>query len=131
MVPGRIQSYSVLITDDDDELRCALSEGLEIAGYRTLQARCGHEAIEVVRHELVHALIMDMHMPDLSGIETLEVIEAILESRLPCIIMSGEISKELIQQAMGSRIGAFLRKPLELERVRMTLAQLIARYYPQ
>ena len=131
MVPRRVRNYSVLITDDDDELRYALSEGLQVSGYRTLQARCGYEAIEVVRHELVHVLIMDVNMPDLSGIETLEVIERILESRLPCIMMSGEISREVIVRVMTSHIGAFLRKPLRLDRVRMTLAQLIDRYYPE
>ena len=65
--------YRILITDDDDNCRSSLNDIFEPEGYTTYLASCGREAVEIAKHELLHVLIMDVHMPDFSGFETFEL----------------------------------------------------------
>src|ERR1700677_680921 len=55
--------FSILITDDDDECRQILREIVEPEGFRTLQASSGEEAVDIVREESVHLVLLDMHLP--------------------------------------------------------------------
>jgi len=68
------KNYSVLITDDDPGCREALRDIIESEGFRTLIASSGEEALEIVREEPVHLALLDMHMPRLSGLETLQLV---------------------------------------------------------
>ena len=72
-----VKSPSLLITDDDSDFRETLQVVFEPQGFRTLLAGDGEEAIEIVRHEEVHLLLLDMHMPKLTGLETLAAGEAV------------------------------------------------------
>ena len=58
---------SILITDDDQDFRETLAEVLEPRGFRTLLAGDGPQALEIVRKEQVHVLVLDMHLPKLTG----------------------------------------------------------------
>ena len=61
----------ILITDDDPGFRETLGGVFEPQGFRTLMAADGLEALEIVQREQVHLLLLDMHMPRLTGLETL------------------------------------------------------------
>ncbi|HMF15940.1 MAG TPA: response regulator, partial [Gemmataceae bacterium] len=69
--------YSILITDDDAGCREALRDIVEPEGFRTFLASSGEEALDIVREEPVHLALLDMHMPRLSGLETLELVRQI------------------------------------------------------
>jgi CheY-like chemotaxis protein len=77
---------SLLITDDDLGFRETLRGVLEPQGFRTLMAESGEQALDVVRHQEVHLVLLDMHMPRLSGLETLRLVKQI-KAILPCIIL--------------------------------------------
>ena len=66
--------YSILITDDDAGSRETLRAIFEPQGFRTLLAESGEEAIDIVRHHDVHLALMDMHLPKLTGLETMEIV---------------------------------------------------------
>ena len=68
------QTYSILITDDDPVARETLREIVAPQGYRTLMAESGEEALDLVREHEVHLALMDMHLPRLSGLETLALV---------------------------------------------------------
>ena len=69
-----MKTYSILITDDDPGCREALRDIVEPEGFRTLLASSGEEAVDIVREESVHLLLLDMHMPRLTGLETMELV---------------------------------------------------------
>ena len=71
------KSPSLLITDDDSDFRETLQVVFEPQGFRTLLAGDGEEALHIVRHEEVHLLLLDMHMPKLTGLETLAAGQAV------------------------------------------------------
>ena len=83
-------SETVLVAEDDDEVRYILVEMLESKGYQVISARDGEEALEVFKmnqHE-INLVIMDMMMPRLSGTEVFKRIRD-LDSELPIIICTG------------------------------------------
>ena len=130
MVPAKDKDhYSILVTDDDAEFRSAVCESIEPEGYHTLTASSGSEAIRIVRHEVVHALIMDVNMPDIDGIQVFEMIEQIVAMHLPCIFMSGHLTNEMRLRALMARAYTILPKPLSLRLVRMLVDDIIHKFY--
>jgi CheY-like chemotaxis protein len=108
---------SILITDDDHDFRETLRIVFEPRGFRTLLAGDGEEALQIVRNEEVHLLLLDMHMPRLSGLETLRRVKQ-FRSRLPCILLSAALDDLLIQQAQMAEAFSVLSKPVS--RVQIT-----------
>ena len=101
-------SPSLLITDDNRDFRETLRDVFQPLGFRTLLAADGEEALEIVLKSEVHLVLMDMHMPRLTGLEAISQIKRI-RSRLPCILISGQLDDEIRR-----RVEAFdiLAKPV-------------------
>src|SRR5262245_56019244 len=79
------KQYSVLITDDDRGCREALREIVEPAGFRTVLASSGEEALDIVRDNPIDLAFFDINMPKLSGLETLELVRQ-FNAMLPVIL---------------------------------------------
>src|SRR5579859_7233634 len=94
--PGR---YSILIADDDAQSRETLRDIVAPEGFQTLLAEDGEQALDIVQHRKVHLLVCDMHMPRLTGLETLELVRQ-FNALLPCILMSGDMNERLMRQAL-------------------------------
>ena len=121
--------YSLLITDDDEACRDSLKDIFEPKGFITHLASCGREAIEIARTELIHALILDMHLPDIGGVETFRVIKKEVKITLPCIFISGDVSKELKLNALSVDAYTVIPKPINIEMMKLSMEQLIEKYY--
>lgn len=106
-----IQSPSLLITDDDPAFRETLQGVFEPEGYRTLLASDGEEALGIVRRETVHLLLLDMHMPKLTGLETLRRVRQ-LRRILPCILLSADLDELIVEQARLLQAFSVLAKPI-------------------
>ena len=121
--------YKILITDDDDNCRSSLNDIFEPEGYTTYQACCGREAIEIAKHELLHVLIMDVHMPDFSGFETFEFIKVEKKIQIPCIFVSADTSKDLKFEAIEADAYTLISKPINKEIIKYAVEQLLEKYY--
>lgn len=105
----------ILIADDDEALRAALSEAFERRGYRTTLAADGQEALELVQSRMtLHLAILDIHMPRLSGLETLERIRRLELPSLPCILMTAEVDPSIERKALDLAGSPVLSKPFAL-----------------
>ncbi len=111
-----IEAPSLLITDDDQAFRQTLHGVFAPRGYRTLLAGDGEEALRIVRREEVHLLLLDMHMPKLTGLETLRRIRQ-FKAQLPCILLSAHLDKPLIEQARLAQAFSVLSKPVTLVQI--------------
>jgi CheY-like chemotaxis protein len=120
--------YSILITDDDRRCREALREIVEPEGFRTLLASSGEEALEIVQQERVHLLLLDMHLPRLSGLETIQLVRQI-NILLPCILVTGDANERLIRQACQARAYSVIPKPVSKHVVLYTVVRAIGRFY--
>lgn len=121
--------YKILITDDDAACRHSVSDALAANGYQTVEASCGREAIEVAMRRLVHVLIVDMNMPDLSGVETLAIIRREVATPPPSILMSADASEDVIRRALQAQFYSFIPKPLQLGILRHVVQEIIRRTY--
>ena len=114
---------TILVCDDDKDIVEAIDIYLTQEGYRVLKAYDGLQALEILKKEEVHLLIIDVMMPKLDGIHaTLRIRE---ESSIPIIILSAKT--EDADKILGLNIGAddYVTKPFSpLELVARVKSQL-------
>jgi two-component system chemotaxis response regulator CheY len=122
--------YSILITDDDRDCRETLRDIVEPQGYRTVLASCGEEALEIVRAQLIHAVLLDMNMPTLTGLDTLRLVRQI-NMLLPCILVTADATDGLIRQALKEHAYSVIPKPVNKHLVLHTVVRALGRYQAQ
>ena len=115
--------YNVLVCDDDKEIVEAIEIYLSQEGYRIIKAYDGMEAIEALKKNDIHLMIIDVMMPKLDGIRaTMKIREY---SGIPIIILSAK--SEDVDKILGLNIGAddYVTKPFNpLELVARVRSQL-------
>ena len=122
------KAYNILITDDDPGCREALRDIFEPEGYRTYLASSGEEAVDIVRDKAVHVALLDMHMPKLTGLETLELVRQI-NHVLPCILVTADSNESLMRQAFRARVYSVIPKPVSKNVVLYTVVRALVRAY--
>ena len=120
--------YSVLITDDDHGCREALRDIMEPEGFRTRLASSGEEALDIVRGEPIHLAFLDMNMPTLSGLETLELVRQV-NAMLPVILVTADRTEALMRQALRANAYSVIAKPVSKHIVLYTVVRALARAY--
>jgi len=115
---------SLLIADDDLAFRETLQGVFEPQGYRTWLAGNGEEALDIVRSKEVHLVLLDMHMPKLSGLETLRLVKQ-FKALLPCIILSADLDEWLVEQARLARAFSVLRKPVTRYQITLSVREAL------
>jgi len=123
-----LKDYSIVIADDDTQCREALQEIVEPEGYRTLLASSGEEVIDIVRDRPVHLVLLDMHMPTLTGLETLLMLRQ-MHPRLPAILVTGDPSESVVRQAFLAHFYSVIPKPVSKNLVLYTVVKALARFY--
>ncbi|HUT11372.1 MAG TPA: response regulator [Thermoguttaceae bacterium] len=123
-----VKSPSLLITDDDRDFRETLQCAFEPRGFETILAGDGEEALQIVRSREVHLVLLDMHMPRLSGLETLRRLKQ-LRSMLPCILLSAQLDERIIRQARLAHAFSVLSKPFSLGQITGVVRQALERTY--
>ena len=94
----------------------------------TLLASDGEEALQIVQSERVHIVLLDMHMPRLSGLETLHRLKEI-RALLPCILLSAQLDEMIIEQARLAHAFSVLSKTVTLNQIRGAVRQALERTY--
>ena len=111
---------TILIVDDEESIRFSLKGGLEDEGYQTLLAASGEDALEIIEHNEVDLVLLDIWMPGKDGLQILEELKRD-GYKAPVIIMTGHGSIDTAVRA--TRLGAldFIEKPLDLNKIIITL----------
>jgi two-component system nitrogen regulation response regulator NtrX len=110
----------ILVVDDEERIRQSLNGVLKDEGYGVLEAKDGVQALKQIESDPPDAVLLDIWMPGMDGIETLERIKGQIPN-LPVIMISGHANIELAVKA--TKLGAydFIEKPLSLEKVLLTV----------
>lgn len=123
------RDYSILIADDDRSSLDALREIIQPEGFKTLLASSGEEAVDIVRGGLpVHLVLLDMHMPTLTGLETLQLVRQI-NARLPAILVTGDPTESLVRQAIQAQFYSVIPKPVSKALLLYTVLKALSRFY--
>jgi CheY-like chemotaxis protein len=120
---GPLIGGSVLIIDDEETVRTVLVRMVTRLGYHAQEAETGPVGLTALReagNDLV-ALLVDMSMPEMSGVEVARAALAIRPS-LPVVLMSGHPGDELVREHGLTGQVRFLQKPFSFSMVRDLLA---------
>jgi DNA-binding NtrC family response regulator len=117
---------TVLIVDDEKNIRATLARGLRLSGYRTEEAGNGVEALRVLDEGGVDLVVLDVQMPEMDGLELLSAMRE-RRSSVPAIVLTAHGSIERAVQAV--RLGAydFIEKPPSIERILLAAGNALDR----
>ena len=104
----------VLVVDQDTSSRNRLAEVLREDGFEALPVRTGGEAVEVARSRVVSITILDVLLPDLSGLETFELITS-LRRGVQGIFLARERTKETLVRLLDAGAYTVLQKPPRMD----------------
>jgi two-component system response regulator AtoC len=110
----------ILIVDDDKLVRWALTQKCTEFGYLSFEAPSGEEALRMLQTDPVDAILLDVHLPDLTGIEVLDKLKQAGETR-SVIMMTADPQLDDVKAAL--RLGAydFVSKPINFDELSVTL----------
>lgn len=117
-------SKTILIIDDEESIRTSLKGALEDEGFDVLSAEDGETGITKASEELPDLILLDIWMPGIDGIETLNRLKR-LYPKLPVVMMSGHGTIEAAVKA--TKLGAydFIEKPLSIEKVVLSIGRAL------
>jgi two-component system, NtrC family, nitrogen regulation response regulator NtrX len=115
---------TVLIVDDEENIRQSLSGIFEDEGYNVITADSGEETIKILQNQIPDLVMLDVWLPGMDGIQTLTEIKN-LKPELPVIMISGHGNIELAVKATMMGAYDFLEKPPSLERVLLAAARAL------
>jgi|SRR5215510_9707660 len=118
--------FHLLVADDDDGLRESLRQTLEMQGYWVAAAQSGEEAIRIARAYAIDCAILDYRMGDMTGLELVRHLRSVRPA-FSSILMSAELERTLRVEAQIAGFAHFLTKPISIDLLRATVAQLLAR----
>lgn len=103
--------HTVLIVDDESEYAWLISEFLKTKGFRTLVAETATQGLALVESGHPDIVLLDINLPDLSGVDTVKEIRSTHES-LPVIMVSALGEMKTVVEAMQAGATDYLHKPL-------------------
>lgn len=109
---------SVLVVDDEDQIRLMLRAALEQAGYQVIEGRSGKEALDQYRHAPIDLVIMDILMPDKDGLESIiELRQEFPDAKIIAVTGGGAQEGSLDFLDVARMLGAkrAFHKPFELK----------------
>ncbi|HXT19608.1 MAG TPA: response regulator, partial [Thermoanaerobaculia bacterium] len=110
----------VLVVDDEAAIRDSLRMILEFEGYRVEEASGGAEAVAKVASVAPQAIILDIKMPEIDGLEVLRVLGN-RGYEMPVLVISGHADLSTAVEATRRGAYDFFEKPLQRERVLLSL----------
>lgn len=122
-------SFNILIVDDSTSMRAVIKKIVTMSGFKMDQcyeAANGREALEVLSNNWVDAVISDINMPVMNGLELLDRLQADqLLKEIPVMVISTEGSRERIEAVMVKGAKSFIRKPFLPEEIRRQLYDML------
>jgi CheY-like chemotaxis protein len=116
---------SILLVDDNVPLRNTLAGVLEDEGLEPTEAGRGDEALQLVKHVRFDLLVLDLNLPDMTGVGLYGALSIELP-RVGLIFMTAEASEPLIEDAMRLKPLRLLRKPFEVNLFRDLVRRAVA-----
>jgi DNA-binding response OmpR family regulator len=116
---------TILVVDDEPTLRETLVDALEADGFRVVAAADGREALTAFRAERPDLVLLDLMLPELSGIEVCRIIRA--ESGVPIVMLTAKDSE--LDKVVGLELGAddYVTKPFSLRELSARIRALFRR----
>ena len=105
----------VLIVDDNEKNVKLARDVLRFAGFRTLEARSGEEAVSLAAEHVPDVILMDIRLPDMDGTEALQHLrERELTARIPVVALTSFAMKGDRERLLAEGFDGYLEKPISV-----------------
>lgn len=116
----------ILIVDDEQEFLELMSNRLQKRGFSVVSADTGDKALDLVERQDFEAMILDVKMPGMDGIEVLRRVKR-LRPGLPVLLLTGHASMEAAMTGVESGAVDYLLKPVPINDLVIRLRDMAAR----
>jgi DNA-binding NtrC family response regulator len=113
----------ILVADDERSIRMMLEAGLTLNGFRVTTVSSGREALEMLAHGAPDAVLSDVYMPEIGGLDLVRELRAV-DPHIPIVLMTAQGSVEVAVEAVAQGATDFIGKPFEVAAV----VDLLRRY---
>tara|TARA_B100000378_G_C17810612_1_gene330686 strand:+ start:184 stop:606 length:423 start_codon:yes stop_codon:yes gene_type:complete len=113
---------SILVVDDDENIRMVLHQSLEKEGYHVSTAKNAEEALNTLQRSFFHVVITDIMMGEMSGVELLQQIKE-MNSLMQIFVMTSHSTLPHVIQCMQGGAYDFFEKPLKIEDILISLGE--------
>jgi len=122
----------LLVAEDNAVNRKVINRVLEQAGHQVTLAADGREALERLEEASFDACIVDMHMPELGGVDTMKLFRLANpdRDRMPFIMLTANATTDALETARQAGFDAYLTKPLDQKRLLETVSRVVAASAP-
>jgi len=125
--PGRMRKTRILIVDDEASIRDALNKWFELCGYEVGLAGDGIEAIERFQDNEYDAVLMDLEMPRMGGIDAIPVLKQI-QPHVPIVVLTGFPGNSRGVLECGA--AKILQKPIHLRKLELQVRAVLGHTDP-
>ena len=116
MTEASMDSASVLVVDDGDDLRRLVAIALRRGGFEVVEAKSGEAAMEIIESRQVDVVVLDMGLPGMSGTDVVRALRARPETlTLPVLLMTGSGTSQSVIEGLDAGADDFLAKPVRLD----------------
>jgi len=119
-----MKKSTILIIDDDTNLRKTLSDILRAKGYETLAAKDGTEGLSLIGQNQVNLVLIDLRLPDISGLEVLSKVKAGYPFT-EAVILTGNASLDSAIEATNKGAFSYLQKPYDIDQLLLHVRRAI------
>jgi len=119
---------TVLLANEQEGWHQTVRQLLEPQGVLTVSAQSGREALEIIRDRPVHVAVLDQQMPQLGGLQVVRLMRE-MPSSPPAILLAGQLTTQLLHEALSMHVFTVLRKPVDLNVLLDSLARVLRRHY--
>ncbi len=118
------QKFNILVVDDNDINRMLLSAFLTDIGVSFAEGANGREALDLIRSGKFNLVLMDIQMPDISGIDVVKILSNELEQMPVMIAVTAHAFKKQRQEILDAGFYAYLPKPVMIDSLTKMLTQI-------
>ena len=122
---GEESVYNILICDDQPDIVNALKIYLAPEGYRLLEAFNGRQALEIVKEQDLHLILMDIMMPEMDGLLAASRIREL--SNVPIIFLTAKSETEDLVTGLNAGADDYITKPFEMKEVLARIEAVLRR----
>jgi len=116
---------SVLVVEDDSDLRAFVCDILQMRGFRVVEAHSGWKALQLAESSPPDVLLLDWQLPDITGLDVLRALRA-SHCTAPAILMTAFGSEELAIVAFRLGVREYLRKPFTTDELLQAIDSVLA-----
>jgi DNA-binding response OmpR family regulator len=116
-------ALKVLVVDDEEDIVEIIQDRLEAYGFSVVTAGTGVEALKKLSVEKFDGVFLDVKMPEMGGIETLEEIRK-GDQKIPIIIITSSSTREAAIEAMAKGASEYVLKPFEWEELKAKIEKV-------